>query len=85
MSRPVGYKHDQSVRDKIKTSSLVNRLQAFALNEPDPQTGEAVQMSPSQMKAAVALLKKTIPDLEVIEGGLDLTVRKHEEAIEQLE
>lgn len=85
MSRPVGYKHDQSVREKIKTSSLINRLQAFALREPDPQTGEPVEMSPSQMKAAVALLKKTVPDLQVIEGAMDIHHHQHEQALQELE
>jgi hypothetical protein len=83
--RPVGYKHDQSARDKIKTSSLINRLQAFALSEPDPQTGNPVEMTPAQAKAAIALLKKTIPDLQVIEGSMDLHHHKHEEALVELE
>lgn len=42
-------------------------------------------MSPAQVKAAVALLKKTLPDLQSIEGGLDLTVQKHEEALDALD
>ena len=42
-------------------------------------------MSSSQVKAAVALLKKTKPDLQSIEGGLDLTHYKHEEALKDLE
>ncbi len=77
--------HSMQAREKIKTSQLINRLNAFALREPDPQTGEVVEMSPAQVKAAIALLKKTVPDLQVIEGNLDMTVRKHEDAIEQLE
>lgn len=83
--RPLGYKLDQSVREKIKTSLLVNRLQSFALQEADPQTGKPVEMTSAQMRAAVALLKKTIPDLTQIEGSLDLHHHKHEEALEQLE
>lgn len=52
---------------------------------PDAQTGRPVEMSPAQVKAAVALLKKTLPDLQSIEGGLDLTVQKHEEALDALD
>ena len=53
-------KHDQHTRDKIQTSQLVNRLNSFALD-----TTESVQMSSDQVRAALGLLKKTIPDLAV--------------------
>lgn len=77
--------HLESVKEKIKTSQLINRLNAFALSETDPQTEKPVDMSPAQVKAAIALLKKTIPDLQSIEGSMDVTMTKHEEALEQLE
>ncbi|MBF9682918.1 hypothetical protein IAI36_11580, partial [Streptococcus pseudopneumoniae] len=44
-----------------------------------------IEMSPAQVKAAVALLKKTLPDLQSIEGGLDLTHKKHEDMLKDLE
>lgn len=50
-------------RDAIRTAMLVKRLQGFALSEPDPQTNKPIQMSRDQMTAAIALLKKTMPDL----------------------
>lgn len=53
-------KHDQQTRDKIQTSQLVNRLNSFALD-----TNESVRMSSDQVRAALGLLKKTIPDLAV--------------------
>jgi hypothetical protein len=53
-------KHDQHTRDKIQTSQLVNRLNSFALD-----TTESVRMSSDQVRAALGLLKKTIPDLAV--------------------
>ena len=53
-------KHDQHTRDKIQTSQLVNRLNSFALD-----TSESVRMSSDQVRAALGLLKKTIPDLAV--------------------
>lgn len=74
---------DERTRTAIKTSQLVNRLQGFALNELDAQTDKPVEMSPAQVKAAVALLKKTIPDLQAIEMAADVRVN-HEQAIEQL-
>ena len=85
MARPIGHRLTDDTRKKIQTSLLVNRLNAFALSQPDPQTGAPVDMTPTQVKAAIALLKKTIPDLQVIEGNLDLHHHKHEEALEQLE
>lgn len=45
------------VREKIQTSQLINRLQAHILND--------VEMSKSQVSAALGLLRKTLPDLSV--------------------
>ena len=60
-------------RDAIKTSMLLNRLQAFTLCEKDPQTGKPVVMSRDQVAACATLLRKTMPDLAVMahtgEGG----------------
>jgi hypothetical protein len=53
-------KHDQHTRDKIQTSQLVSRLNSFALD-----TTESVRMTSDQVRAALGLLKKTIPDLAV--------------------
>jgi len=47
--------HDLRTREKIKISQLINRLQAHANGEVD--------MSPTQVRAAEVLLKKTLPDL----------------------
>lgn len=47
--------HDAKTREKIKTSQLINRLQEHVFGEPC--------MEKSQVSAAVALLKKTLPDL----------------------
>lgn len=59
-ARAFSPKHDQHTRDKIQTSQLVNRLNSFALD-----TTESVRMSSDQVRAALGLLKKTIPDLAV--------------------
>ena len=55
-------KHDQHTRDKIQTSQLVTRLNSFAL---DTENSPRVQMTSDQVRAALGLLKKTIPDLAV--------------------
>lgn len=46
---------DESVRERIKTSMLVNRLTNHALG--------SVEMSPTQVRAAEILLSKTLPSL----------------------
>lgn len=49
--------HQQSVRDKIRASQLVNYLEKHAL------TGEGFEYAPTRVKAAAALLNKCLPDL----------------------
>jgi hypothetical protein len=58
--------HPEEVRAKIKTSQLVNRLQEFIFG--------TVEMSKSQVSAAIGLLRKTMPDLSAmtVSGSLDL-------------
>ena len=53
----------QKVRDRIRTSLLVKRLENHALNKNE--------MTKSQVQAATALLKKTLPDLQ----SIDTTIR----------
>lgn len=77
--------HLESVRERIQTTQLVKRLNAFALGLEDEQTGRPVEMTPTQVKAATALLKKTVPDLTQIEMSADLTISKHEDALNTLE
>jgi hypothetical protein len=55
----------QATRDRIKTSMLVNRLADHVLNGQD--------MSPTQIRAAEILLKKTLPDLSAQEITGDVT------------
>lgn len=85
MAARLNPQQDARTRDLIRTTQLVKRLEGFALRENDPQTDKPVKMTPGQVKAAIALLKKTMPDLQNIEGGLDVRVSKHEEAIKELE
>ena len=78
-------KHDDATREKIRTSQLLNRLHAYALNEEDPQNGKAVELSSTQVKAIEILLKKSMPDLQSVEGNFDLHHHQHEQALDELE
>jgi hypothetical protein len=60
MAARLSPQHDARTREKIQTSQLVNRLNAFALDET-----ESVRMTSDQVRAALGLLRKTIPDLAV--------------------
>jgi hypothetical protein len=51
--------HSALVRDRIKTSQLVNRLTEHALG--------TIEMSPTQVQATGILLRKVLPDLKAIE------------------
>lgn len=71
--------HDLKARAKIATSQLVNRLNAFALSQKDPQTDQVVVMTDTQVRAALGLLRKTIPDLSQVSGSID-----HRHSVEEL-
>jgi hypothetical protein len=51
--------HDQKTREKIQTSQLINRLTSHVLGEVD--------LSSSQVTAALGLIRKTLPDLQATE------------------
>lgn len=76
MAARLNPKHDEATRQKIQTSQLVNRLMGHANGE--------VEMSPTQIRAAEILLKKTLPDLSAVtmDGSLGL---RHESALDELE
>ncbi len=59
MAARLNARHQDFVRDKIKTSQLINRLQ--------DQADGTVELSPMQMKAIEILLKKSLPDLSAVE------------------
>jgi hypothetical protein len=76
--------HNDLSREKIQTSQLINRLQAYALGTKDPQSKKAVELEAGKIKAIEILLRKTLPDLSQIDGTLNHTVR-HEKALDELE
>lgn len=51
--------HDDRTRAKIRTSQLINRLTDHVLGKVD--------LSASQVTAALGLIRKTLPDLAAIE------------------
>ena len=55
MAARLNQRHSDMVRDKIRASQLVNRLEDHVLGE--------VEMSSTQVSAALGLLKKCVPDL----------------------
>lgn len=67
--------HQKDIREKIKTSQLINRLQAFALGEKAPNAAEdddkALELDQARLKAIEILLRKSLPDLSAVthEGG----------------
>lgn len=58
--RPLGRRHQDDVRLKIQASAIIGRLQKHI--------DGSVDMSPTQVRAAEILLKKSLPDLSQISG-----------------
>jgi hypothetical protein len=69
-------RHDENTKAKIKASQLVNFLQNHVL------TGSDVKKT--QITAAVALLKKVLPDLASVDGSMNVT-HHHEDILAELE
>lgn len=59
--------HDENTKAKIQASQLINRLQNHALG--------AIEMSPTQIRAAEILLRKSMPDLSAVQQQLEVTTR----------
>lgn len=66
-ARTTKIRHDDETRAKIQGSQLINRLQDHVLG--------AVDLKPTQVTAALGLLKKIIPDLSAAEIKSETTVR----------
>jgi hypothetical protein len=60
MAARLNPKNDQRARDAIQTTQLCKRLNSFALDEEN-----SIRMSGDQVRAALGILRKTIPDLAV--------------------
>lgn len=75
MGRPLRKLHQADVREKIRTSQLINRLQNHALGK--------VKLSTTQIRAIECLLRKTIPDLQSIEMAATVGVETHDERVKR--
>lgn len=64
MAARLRLKHQEEVRLKIQASQLINRLQSHGLGKN--------KMSQTQIRAAEIVLRKTLPDLTHMSGGLEL-------------
>ena len=51
--------HPNYVREKIRTTQLINRLQKFAFGE--------IELTMTQVRAIEILLRKSVPDLAAVE------------------
>lgn len=72
-----GFVMSQEHRDKIAKSNILNALIEHVVS--------GKEMTATQVSAGLGLLKKVMPDLQAIEGSMDLYHHKHEDALEQLE
>jgi hypothetical protein len=75
----------ERTRSAIATSQIINRLNAFVLSQNDPQTDKPVEMSQGQVTAAVALLKKVLPDLSSVDGNMTHNHVSHDDALSEIE
>jgi len=66
-ARSVKIRHDEETRAKIQTSQLINRLSDHVLGKVD--------LKPTQVAAALGLLRKTIPDLSQAENKTEVVHR----------
>jgi len=60
-------KVDASLRERVRSPQILNRLQGFFLEELDPTSQKPIQLTPDQVKVGLALLRKTMPDLSNVE------------------
>lgn len=61
-------RHQESVREKIKASQLINRLQDHILGK--------VVLDASQIRAIEILLKKSLPDLSAVEHSGEVDTKQ---------
>lgn len=77
MAARIRNNHQDSVREKIQASQLINVLQNHALGKSD------ADIPASRLKAIEILLRKSIPDLSSVEMTAHITT--HEAVIDDLE
>lgn len=62
--RPLGTRNTELTRTKIQTTKILQRLTHHIMGTlKNDMTGEKMLLEPSQVTAALGLLKKVLPDL----------------------
>lgn len=74
----------ERTRAAIAATQIIKRLNCFVLGKED-DAGHMVEMQPHQVTAAIALLRKVIPDLSTVDGTMNVTVSRHEDAMLEIE
>ena len=59
---------DPEQRDKIRAEMLAQRLHAYVMGEPDPDTGEIVELDGTKVAAAKVLIDKGKPNLNSVDS-----------------
>ncbi len=86
MAKRLNGAHQADIREKIKTSQLINRLQGFILGDKDPTTKKPIEIDANRLRAIEILLKKSLPDLSAVSiegsggnGELQVVIRRFAE------
>jgi hypothetical protein len=66
--------HSELVRERIRTKAIVNRLTNHVLGR--------IEMSATQVTAALGLIRKTVPDLQAIEHSGEVAQPVHKVSAE---
>lgn len=66
MAERLNKRHQEMIREKIRGSQLVNRLENHVLDD--------LELSPTQVTAALGLLRKVVPDLKATEHSGETTI-----------
>jgi len=69
MAARLRVRHQNDIREKIRAGLLVKRLEDHVV--------EDVPMADSQVRAALGLLKKIVPDLQAVENSGDPDAPMH--------
>lgn len=70
MAARLNPRHQESIREKIRASQIVNVLEEHIF--------EGKELTKSQVSAALGLLKKCVPDLSTVQGAGDNGEHLHE-------
>lgn len=65
----------ERISERIKAAAITNKLQAFALTDPEDKDYIKKQMTQGQVTAARILLSKVVPDLKQTEHTGDIEIR----------